>query len=325
MAKTSILAAAAALALGVSVTGTAHADAWANAQLNVSNFTLLNGGTAFNFATDFTSLTFTDSTTLTAQAGGFPISSLTNTTGGFGGLPLATVCSGPSCPTDPFAPPGPPPAGYSSAAGSALTGVPITVGASAAGADAKTAAFSQAMGNGTGAAQGGLTLSSSIIFSLGHSASSVSMSFDAGQILKAYTAMPALASATAGNTLSFILRDITPGGPSSTIFRWAPDGTTTGGVTGSFAVTANGGGCTLQGTANANVPPVTPTLDDESCSGSYAGTVTAALDAGRIYSFGITQQSNTSVVSIPEPSSVLLAGLALVGLGVAAGRRNRKV
>lgn len=323
MAKSNILAAAAALALGVSVGGNAHADAWANAVMNVSNFQLLNGGTAFQFS-DFSFLSFTDGTTMTAQAGGSPLASFTNSTTGFGGLPLTTVCSGPACPTNPFAPGGPPPTGLSSAAGSSLSGVPINVGASAPlGANAQTAAFSQVVGTGTGNAQGGLTLSSSIMFKLAQAASTASLSFDAAQILKAYTANPLLASATAGNTISFTLKDSTTNTP---IFSWAPDGTTTGGVTGSLAVTSNGAGCSLQGTANTNVPPFTPTTDDKSCSGSYAATLTAALNNTDFYSFGITQQSNTNVSSlgVPEPSSVMLTGLALIGLGVTAGRRRRR-
>lgn len=323
MLKRSALAAAATLALGMSVVGNAHADAWANAWLEVSNFAITNAGTALDHS-DFSSLSYSDSYSLSATAGG-----VTNAAGGNNsvlGAPLVSpiVCAL-SC-KDPYAPGGPPPVAYGTSVHAGLVGIPISIAASgiSAGANASTAAFGEVIGGGSGTGTSKLQLNSTITFGLNNSAASAGLSFNVEQVLKAFTAGNLLATASAGNGLTFSLADTTGGG-NTNLFRWAPDGGT-GGVSGGSKLTVtSSGNCNVNGSVYASVPPAGGYTDDASCNGSYSGLLTTALLAGHTYTFGITHTSSIDYTeAVPEPSSLMLIGLALVGLGATSLRRKRQ-
>lgn len=317
MAMKKLLVASAVAALGASMAGSAHADALAQAVLNVTNFQFTSGGTALDKSA-FSLLTITDSTNLSAKLNNVsdntPYTSLS-----LGGVGFATqtLCApGGTCPS-PFVNQPVGASGLSATAGSFLNGVPITGLGFALGANATTAGFAQVIGTAQGNTQSGLTLNSTIQFALaGVPVNPISLSFSASQILKAW-AGPILGNGTAGNSLSFTLNHVNAAGATVTDFSWTPDAGT-GGIVGGTAVAS---GCNINASAARGFPP--GGTDDESCSGNFSATMSGLLSAGVVYTLGVTQQSITNVISVPEPSSVALAGLALAGLGF-AGLRRRK-
>jgi hypothetical protein len=241
------------------------------------------------------------------------------------GLPTTIVCApAGSCPS-PFVSATIPALATSSTAGSSLSGSPISGAVNSdtlvpipPPADARTAALSQTIGTGTGGAQAGLTLNSLTSFVANQGAGSISLSFDADLILKAWANFPLLASATAGSTLSFSLVDTT-GGVAVDVFSWAPGSSILGGTVSAGSSTT----CNLQATAAITFPA--GGTNDKSCTGHFEAAINSALIAGHAYTFGITQQSNTNVTSvgvIPEPSALALAGLALALTGFVSRRRG---
>lgn len=325
MATKNLLAAAALIAMGATVAGTAQADALAQSTLTVSNFQIFTGGVALDRA-DFSTLTLVDSTTLSANLnGGNSGGPVVPASFDGSGLPTQIVCApGGSCPS-PLTLATIPAITTGSTAGSFLTGAPITgmIGASGpipSPATAGTGALSEVLGFGLAGAQSGLTLSSLLSFTLAHAVNDLSLSFDANLILNAWASALSFNSATAGVALTFTLVDQVT---NTELFRWAPSGTTTGVTNGT--VTSTGGGCNLNASVTSNSPP--GGTNTGSCTGSFAANIGVSLLAGHAYSFGITQQSNTNVLStnpIPEPSGLALASLALLSLGVAGRRRKSK-
>ena len=329
MATKNLLAAAALIAMGATVAGTAQADALAQSTLTVSNFQIFTGGVALD-RTDFAAgplgLTLVDSTTLTANLNG-------SNSGGpavpatfdGSGLPLQIVCApGGACPS-PMTLATIPAVQTGSTAGSFLAGAPITGIVTTAGpvpspATAGTGALSEVLGLGLAGAQSGLTLSSLLSFTTAHAINNISLSFNASLILNAWASALSFNSATAGSALSFTLVDQVT---NTELFRWSPTGGT-GGIAGG-TVTSTGGGCNLNASVTSNSPP--GGTNTGSCTGSFAANIGVSLLANHAYSFGITQQSNSTVIStnaIPEPSGLALASLALLSLGVVGRRRKSK-
>lgn len=312
--RLSLVAAAVALAGGLASTS-AKADAVAQAILGISNFHFALGNGNATRAADGSLL------------GSITVVSATTTADS--SVELNGVnASGATSQTDPLSFAG---AASTSTLGSAGTYVP---GAALIGAPVATfgASHGSQVGNSLIATSSGVTdgLVSLMPAGDGSTTSNVNfqsefvmdvvggtrieIAFDASSFLRGYlsTAGVTPPTATAATTWTLTMRNNTTG---ATIFRWSPDGLV-GAITGGteyvddFAL-------------NDSVSQLTPgNAFINNASGSFQAE-TNALAEGR-YTVSLRQSSLTDAfLKLPEPASLGLLGVALVGAGVASRRRSK--
>ncbi|MES2298368.1 MAG: EDSAP-1 family PEP-CTERM protein [Pseudomonadota bacterium] len=308
--RKSLLMTLAAAGIGIGTMGSAHADAFASAILDINNFRLLHsGGAAFSTA-DFTTLTGTNDAHATASLNGvfangaqsFPILSGSNPD-------VPHQCVGVPCPALPendFTPfPGPPPVpGTFGYADQALTGSSIIIGATPAGAHAQTRADASLPVNGIASGNSDVGTSTTFAFTLG-TGDTMTVAFDAIPYTQAYVSAGAAPTTNANARLSWSMQiiDLSSG---TSVFDFAPTALNS-----------------LSNVSRTDGLPGTSTYNGALASLAFAST-TPFLTGGTAYQ--ITVQHNTlanTLVAVPEPATLAVFGIGLLGLALVSRRRKQ--
>ncbi len=308
--RKSLLVTAAAATLGIAAMGSARADTFASAILDISNFRLLHGSGVAYAAGDFATLTGTNDAHATASLNGVFAN-------GSDSLPILSglqpdvpqQCVGAPCPpigennfTRFVVPPVPGTFGY---ADQRLQGSVITIGATPAGATAQTraeAATTQNVQVASGNSDVGT--STTFAFTLGAS-DTMTISFDANPYSAAYVSPGSGPTANANARISWSINivDLTTG---TSIFTFSPDELN--------ALTAvsrtDGADGLLEYNAAGQVF-------------SFLAT-TPLLTAGTTYQ--ITIQHNTLANAlqqeVPEPATLAIVAAGLLSMSLVSRRRK---
>ena len=314
------VAAAVSLALGVGMMGAsneARADAYSIGLIDITNFRFLDGGQTMDLSAFVPgTLTFLDTLSNTAQInGGAPVVTGGSTFTFTNVDPLQVCLGGGACPgQNVFLPTDPPPPNTtfvrsdSILAGAPFTGTPLTTGVHAG-----TVAESTFDTNGFGGSASDILLTSSFQFQLAQPINDIGIAFDALAFLQAWTAAGTTPPSSAGSDIKweFILRDAA----GNILIDWLPGGGTTTGLN------ILSSPCDLNQAASAGpsqpLAPVNLGAGPGICSGSFLATSSVALAANTTYSVTIAQHVTSQAIqfALPEPSSLLLLGLGILGLG----------